>query len=114
MKKYNSNSSMDFEIGGAAVSRGSDRLGHNQFTGYSNDGRLVNKGRGPTRGNDGTCGHAGMATAGTKPPTAAVPGRPSNPDSQRYGTQHRGGGTARPGTRETINMGRGPTRGNQQ
>ena len=32
-------------------SRGSDKYSHNQWSGHSNDGRLVNKGRGPTKGN---------------------------------------------------------------
>jgi len=32
-------------------SRGSNKYSHNQWSGHSNDGRLVNKGRGPTKGN---------------------------------------------------------------
>lgn len=32
-------------------SRGSSKFSHNQWSGHSNDGRLVNKGRGPTKGN---------------------------------------------------------------
>ena len=37
---------------GAGFSRGSDKFAHNQWSGHSNDGRLVNKGRGPTKGNE--------------------------------------------------------------
>lgn len=43
---------------------GSTRLDHNQHTGHSNDGRLVNKGRGPTVGNKGT-------SAAVRPPARA-------------------------------------------
>jgi len=32
-------------------SRGTDKYAKNQWSGHSNDGRLVNKGRGPTVGN---------------------------------------------------------------
>lgn len=37
---------------GPGFSRGSDKFAHNQWSGHSNDGRLVNKGRGPTKGNE--------------------------------------------------------------
>lgn len=40
-----------FYAKGPGFSRGSNKLAHNQFSGHSNDGRLVNKGRGPTKGN---------------------------------------------------------------
>ena len=109
---------MDFEIGPSAVKASSTRFAHNQFTGHSNDGRTVNFGRGSTVGNDGSCGHAGMPHQGAKPHTAAVPSLPaqnSMRDNINRGTQHRGGGTAMPRTgRETFDMRRGPTRGNQQ
>lgn len=40
-----------FYAQGPGFSRGSDKFSHNQWSGHSNDGRLVNKGRGPTKGN---------------------------------------------------------------
>lgn len=111
-------SSMDFEIGTSAVQKSSTKYARNQWSGHSNDGRTVNMGRGPTRGNDGSCGHAGMPMTGKKPPTSALPSVPAQGsvrDNINRGSQVRGGGTARPTTgRETFNMGRGPTRGNQQ
>ena len=95
---------MDFEIGASAVRKSSTKYAHNQWSGHSNDGRTVNFGRGHTVGNDGSCGHAGMPFKGEKPPVSAG-GR----------GQKRGGGTAMPKTgRETFDMRRGPTRGNQQ
>ena len=76
----------------------------NAWSGHANDGREVNMGRGPTKGNDGSCGHSGMSHTGNKPVTSAG-----------GSGQKRGGGTAMPKTgRETFNVGRGPTKGNQQ
>jgi hypothetical protein len=53
-------------------SRGSDKYSHNQWSGHSNDGRLVNKGRGPTKGNQD---HKPMAVGkpATKDAYRAVP-----------------------------------------
>ena len=111
-------SSMDFEIGSSAIQKSSTKYARNQWSGHSNDGRLVNMGRGPTRGNDGSCGHSGYADTGRKPMTAAVPGLPaqgSTRDSINRGSQVRGGGTAMPTRGRTdFNAGRGPTKGNQQ
>ena len=43
---------MDFDgMAGTGVNRGANRFAGNQWSGHSNDGRLVNKGRGPTQGN---------------------------------------------------------------
>lgn len=59
---------------GPGFSRGSDKFSHNQWSGHSNDGRLVNKGRGPTKGNDGSCGHVSTpASTVTKDPYRAAP-----------------------------------------
>jgi hypothetical protein len=111
-------SSMDFEIGSSATQKSSTKYAKNQWSGHSNDGREVNMGRGPTRGNDGSCGHSGMAHSGKKPPTAAVPSLPAQGsvrDSINRGSQVRGGGTTMPNRgRMDFNMGRGPTKGNSQ
>mgnify|MGYP003337257726 CR=1 FL=1 len=45
-------------------SRGSDKYSHNQWSGHSNDGRLVNKGRGPTKGNATKSGAARKGAMG--------------------------------------------------
>jgi len=59
-------------------SRGSNRFCHNQWSGHSNDGRLVNKPRGPTVGNDGKCGTAKTpASTVTKDPYRAAPTSPN-------------------------------------
>lgn len=97
--------SMDFEIGSAAIKKSSTRYAHNQWSGHSNDGREVQMPQQPNRrGNDGACGHSGMKRSGKTPPVGAS------------GTgQKRGGGTVMPKLgRESFDMGRGPTRGNQQ
>jgi hypothetical protein len=116
MKK--TTSSMDFEIGSADVKRSSTRLAHNQWSGHSNDGRTVNYGRGHTVGNDGECGHSGFAHSGKKPPVSGTPSLPAQGsirDNINRGSQVRGGGTAMPTCgRMEFNMGRGPTKGNQQ
>jgi hypothetical protein len=96
--------------------------GGNQHTGHSNDGRLVNFGRGPTVGNKG-CGDEGPAC----PPYSAVPTLPkqgSTRDSINRGAQVRTPGGTRPfdpkagqnysGNADKINFGRGPTKGNKQ
>lgn len=115
-KAYDQNSSMDFEIGSSATQKSSTKYARNQWSGHSNDGRLVQMDQQPNRrGNDGSCGHAGYADSGRKPPMTAAASKNSNPDAQRYGSQHRGGGTTMPTRgRETFNMGRGPTKGNAQ
>ncbi len=111
-------SSMDFEIGSSKVDKSSTKYAKNQWSGHSNDGRTVNMGRGPTRGNDGSCGHSGFSHSGNKPMTSAVPAVPAQGsvrDSINRGSQVRGGGTAMPKTgRVDFNAGRGPTKGNQQ
>jgi hypothetical protein len=99
----------------------------NQHTGYMNDGRLVNKGRGPTKGNDGSCHHSGMSMTGHKPMAAAVPALPAQGsvrDNINRGPQVRNPGGTRAfdpkagqnykGDPNSINMGRGPTKGNMQ
>ena len=84
----------------------------NHHTGTMNDGKLINKGRGPTTGNTDT-----MAKPG-RPATAKVNYPFKNPDSINMGRGPRTpGGTedcAYPANPDMINVGRGPTKGNQQ
>lgn len=113
-------------MGGKGYGRGTgaSKVQVNQWSGHLNDGRTVNMGRGPTKGNDGSCGHSGMAHAGSKPPTSGVPAH--NPGKEMYTgrTQVRNPGGTRSwepkksqnykGNPNSINVGRGPTKGNQQ
>jgi hypothetical protein len=108
-------------------SRGANKYAKNQFTGHSNDGRLVNFGRGSTKGNDGSCGHSGMPHVGMKPPTSGVPSVPAQGsirDNINRGSQVRTPGGTRAwdpkgtqnykGNIDSIDCGRGPTKGNMQ
>ncbi len=91
----------------------------NQWSGHSNDGRLVNKGRGPTRGNDGQCHNPGTPSSSVtkaayrRPPTSATPAVPAQGsvrDSINRGSQNRGpGGTAvkKPANPDSIRVGQG-------
>ena len=90
----------------------------NHHTGYMNDGRLVNKGRGPTVGN--TSNDKTPGTAGGVP---SVPAQGSVRDNINRGSQVRTPGGTRTwdpsatqnykGNIDSINAGRGPTKGNQ-
>ena len=118
-RAYDQNSSMDFEIGSSAVDKSSTKYAKNQWSGHSNDGRLVQMNQQPNKkGNDGTCGHSGMARTGKMPPTSALPAVPAQGsvrDNINRGSQVRGGGTAEPTRGRTdFNAGRGPTKGNSQ
>jgi len=65
----------------------SSKFAGNHWSGHSNDGRTVNKGRGPTRGNDGT-----QPITSGKPVTKD--GFRRAPDSATGSAQYRGvGGT---------------------
>lgn len=95
---------LQFDGIGEGPKKGSSRFAGNHWSGHSNDGRTVNKGRGPTVGNDGVC-HP-VKNAGGNPtkdayrraPTAAtpkVPAQGSIRDNINRGSQFRGvGGTA--------------------
>ena len=73
------------------VSR-STKFAHNQWSGHSNDGRLVNKGRGPT-----VAGHTGHKTPGTVGGVPALPAQGSVRDNINRGSQVRNpGGTTMP------------------
>jgi hypothetical protein len=77
------------------------RFAGNKWSGHSNDGREVNFGRGPTRGNDGTCDTprnlAASVTRDTdrRPMTSPVPSLPAQGsvrDNINRGSQYRGEG----------------------
>jgi hypothetical protein len=94
----------------------SSKFRSNQYTGHSNDGRLVNKGRGPTRGNMDT--ERGREEFGSEEaPRRAPSSVPDTHAPSAYGMpQYRGpsGTTVKcPPNSDSINAGRGPRRGNQ-
>jgi hypothetical protein len=77
------------------------RFAGNKWSGHSNDGREVNFGRGPTRGNDGSCDTprnlAASVTRDTdrKPMTSPLPSLPAQGsirDNINRGSQYRGSG----------------------
>ena len=86
---------------------------YNHHSGTANDGALVNKGRGPTKGNTDTTAHQGRRPPvdGVKPPFA-------NPDKINVGRGPRNPGGTReakcPANPDKQNVGRGPTKGNSQ
>ena len=98
-----SDKGLQFDGVGAGSPKGSNRFAGNHWSGHSNDGRTVNKGRGPTVGNDGVCHPVKNASgnptkdAYRRPPTSATPAVPkqgSVRDSINRGSQNRGvGGT---------------------
>ena len=105
-------------MGGSGYNRNnSHSVEVNQHTGHLNDGRLVNKGRGPTVGNKGT-----KSTPGTSS-VPSLPAQGSVRDNINRGSQVRTPGGTRAwdpkceqnykGNADKINMGRGPTKGNQ-
>lgn len=95
-------------------SRGTNKFAKNQWSGHSNDGRLVNKGRGPTVGNTGDK---------KTPGTASVPAHNPGKDMFTGTAQVRTPGGTRSwapsagqnykGNADKINVGRGPTKGNE-
>jgi hypothetical protein len=120
MKKTQSDQGLKFDGAEVMSQNRSNKFRGNQHTGHSNDGRLVNKGRGPTVGNRG-CDLEGPAC----PPTSALPSLPKQGtvrDSINRGTQHRGGGRSfepsagqnYKGNPDRINAGAGPRKGNSQ
>ena len=115
MKK---DSSLYFDgVAGDGYSRKANRFAKNQWSGHSNDGRLVQFERGPTKGNDGSCGHSGMPHVGAKPPVGAMPGIQTGKDmfTGRSQVRNPGGTKEMPKCgKDSFNMGRGPTKGTQQ
>lgn len=121
MKKTQSDQGLKFDGAELMSQNRSNKFRGNQWSGHSNDGRLVNQGRGPTKGNDGTCGCAGMPRTGVKPPShtpdthaKGAYGMPQvrNPSGTRKfepsATQNYKGNP------DMINAGRGPRKGNSQ
>ena len=87
----------------------------NHWSGHLNDGRLVNKGRGPTKGNQD---YNAMQGKHREPPASQRDSvtKPKNADSINVGSQVRNpGGTKEFPKRgkESFNYGRGPTKGNE-
>lgn len=95
----------------------------NHWSGHLNDGRLVNKGRGPTKGNQD---YNAMQGKHREPPASKrdTVTKPKNVDSINIGAQVRTPGGTRSwepkcgqnyrGNSDRINVGRGPTKGNEQ
>lgn len=102
-------------MGGKGYSRGKTGECVNEYTGKANDGALINKGRGPTKGNQDYDAGQGKHR---EPPTRGLPSstKIKNPDYINGGAPYRGvGGTTikKPGATAKINVGRGPTKGNE-
>ena len=116
--KTQTDSNMNFDGMEKIAPKHSTKYMTNHHTGYMNDGRLVNKGRGPTVGN--TSNDKTPGTAGGVP---SVPAQGSVRDNINRGSQVRTPGGTRTwdpkagqnykGNPDSINMGRGPTKGNQ-
>ncbi len=108
---------MEFDGIGQGPKAGSSRFAHNAWSGHSNDGRLVNKGRGPTRGNDGMCHNPGTPSSSVtrdkaqRPPVSAVPAVPAQGsvrDNINRGHQVRGSGMTqvkKPSNPDSIRVG---------
>ena len=97
-----SDTNMNFDGMESMAPSKSSKYMTNAWSGHANDGRLVNKGRGPTVGNRG-CGAPGQPGA-TKSvtmdkfraaPTDGVPSLKINPDSINIGSQVRTPGGTR-------------------
>ena len=101
-------------MGGKGYSRGKTGECVNEYTGKANDGALINKGRGPTKGNqDYDAGQGKHREPPTRPLKSVTPGKDMFPGSAN--PQYRGvGGTTvkKPGASSKIDFGRGPTKGN--
>jgi hypothetical protein len=124
MMRPNSKTQMDQGLtfdGAGKESTGRVRAGvHvNKWSGHANDGRLVNKGRGPTVGNNGDCdtpknlGASVTKDAHRKPPVSSVPALPkqgSVRDNINRGAQVRGSGMTsvkKPTNPDSIRIGQG-------
>ena len=124
MMRPNSKTQMDQGLGFDGAGRestGSVRGGlHvNKWSGHMNDGRTVNKGRGPTVGNNGQCdtpknlGASVTKDSDRRPPTSATPALPkqgSVRDAINRGAQVRGSGMTavkKPSNPDSIRVGQG-------
>ena len=121
MKSTQSDHNMNFDGMEAIAPKHSTKFKSNQYAGVQNPNKTTNVGRGPTKGNHGT-----QADSSCVPPTSAVPGLPAQGsvrDNINRGAQVRTPGGTRKfepsatqnysGNSDRINMGRGPTKGNQ-
>jgi hypothetical protein len=126
MKSTQSDHNMNFDGMESMAPSRSTKFSGNQYSGKQDPNKTINKGRGPVKGNDGTCHHAGFAAAACGPITAGVPALPkqgSVRDDINRGAQVRTPGGTRKfepsatqnykGNSDKINVGRGPTKGNQ-
>ena len=102
-----SDRNMNFDGMESIAPKHSSKYHTNQWSGHLNDGRTVNYGRGPTRGNDGMCHNPGTPSQSVtkdkakRPPTSAVPAVPAQ-GSVRDNI-NRGGQVRNPGgTREWM------------
>ena len=122
-----SDHNMNFDGMESMAPKHSTKFSGNQYSGKQDPNKTINMGRGHTKGNDGSCGHSGFSTSGKKPPVSAVPGLPaqgSTRDNINRGHQVRNPGGTRSfdpkagqnysGNADRINVGRGPTKGNNQ
>ena len=101
MKSTQSDRGLEFDGVGAGPAKGSNKYAHNKWSGHSNDGREVNFGRGPTKGNDGSCSTPKNLAASVtrdkdrRPMTSALPSLPAQGsvrDNINRGHQYRGAG----------------------
>ena len=104
MKSTQSDRGLQFDGIGEGPAKGSTKYKHNQWSGHSNDGRLVNYGSQHRVGNDGAChpaknvGASVTKDAYKRPPAAAVPSLPaqgSTRDNINRGSQVRNPGGTR-------------------
>jgi hypothetical protein len=115
------NLASDGMANGSSQRAQASRFAYNQHAGRQDPNRTFDMGRGPTTGNKGD-----LAGRSCTPPTSAVPGLPAQGsvrDNINRGAQVRNPGGTRPfepsatqnyrGNPDSINMGRGPTKGNQ-
>ena len=127
MKSTQSDHNMNFDGMESIAPKHSTKFSGNQYSGKQDPNKTFNYGRGHTKGNDGSCGHSGFSMSGKKPPVSAVPGLPaqgSTRDAINRGAQVRNPGGTRDfapsagqnyhGNADKINVGRGPTKGNNQ
>ena len=121
--KTQTDSNMNFDGMERIAPKHSTKYMTNHHTGTMNDGKLINKGRGPTVGNKSDDGPT-YPDARVMP--KVTPGKDMFPGSANPQVRSSGGGrfpetrTWNPsagqnykGNPDSINMGRGPTKGNQ-
>ena len=121
MKSTQSDHNMNFDGMEAIAPKQGNKFRGNMHAGIQDPNKTINMGRGPTKGNHGT-----TTDSSCKPPVSAVPTLPAQGsvrDSINRGAQVRTPGGTRDfmpsagqnyrGNADKINVGRGPTKGNQ-